>query len=70
MIELWLLFETEPLDPVSLVTAAPVLVGAAVVATWLPARRATRVDPLEALRAQYLTVATAKLKCASGRPAP
>jgi predicted permease len=47
-----LLFETEPLDPVSLVTAALVLVGAAVVATWLPARRATRVDPIEVLRAQ------------------
>ena len=47
-----LLFETEPLDPVSLVTAAFVLVGAAAVATWLPARRATRVDPIEVLRAQ------------------
>ncbi len=47
-----LLFETEPLDPVSLGTAALVLVGAAVVATWLPARRAMRVDPIEVLRAQ------------------
>jgi putative ABC transport system permease protein len=47
-----LLFETEPLDPVSLGTAAFVLVGAAVVATWLPARRAMRVDPIEVLRAQ------------------
>jgi putative ABC transport system permease protein len=47
-----LLFETEPLDPVSLVTAALVLVGAAVVATWLPARHAMRVDPIEVLHAQ------------------
>ena len=47
-----LLFETEPLDPLSLGTAALVLVGAAVVATWLPARRAMRVDPIEVLRAQ------------------
>ena len=47
-----LLFETEPLDPVSLGTAALALVGAAVVATWLPARRAMRVDPIEVLRAQ------------------
>ena len=47
-----LLFETEPLDPVSLGAAALVLVGAAVVATWLPARRATRVDPIDVLRAQ------------------
>ncbi len=47
-----LLFETEPLDPVSLGTAAIVLVAAALVATWLPARRATRVDPIDVLRAQ------------------
>ena len=47
-----LLFETEPLDPVSLVAAALVLVAAAVVATWLPARHATRVDPINVLRAQ------------------
>jgi len=47
-----LLFETQPLDPASLVTAALVLVGAAVVATWLPARRATRVNPIEVLNAQ------------------
>jgi predicted permease len=46
-----LLFETEPLDPLSLGTAAVVLIGAALVATWLPARRATRVDPIEVLRA-------------------
>ena len=47
-----LLFQIEPLDPASLGTAAVALVGAAVVATWLPARRATRVDPIEVLRAQ------------------
>ena len=47
-----LLFETEPLDPVSLGAAALVLVGSAVVATWVPARRAMRVDPIEVLRAQ------------------
>lgn len=46
-----LLFEIEPLDPVSLGAAALVLIGAAVMATWLPARRATRVDPIEVLRA-------------------
>jgi predicted permease len=46
-----LLFETEPLDPSSLGTAALVLVGAALLATWLPARRAMRVDPIEVLRA-------------------
>ena len=40
-----MLFETEPLDPVTLTGAAALLVGAAVLATYLPARRATRVDP-------------------------
>ena len=47
-----MLFETEPLDPVTLTGAAALLVGAAVLATYLPARRATRVDPVEALRAE------------------
>jgi putative ABC transport system permease protein len=47
-----LLFETEPLDPLSLGAAALVLVASAVMATWLPAGRATRVDPIEVLRAQ------------------
>ena len=47
-----LLFQIEPLDPASLAAAAVALVGASVVATWLPARRATRVDPIEVLRAQ------------------
>ena len=46
------LFETEPLDPVTLTGAAALLVGAALLATYLPARRATRVDPVEALRAE------------------
>jgi ABC-type lipoprotein release transport system permease subunit len=47
-----LLFEIEPLDPVSLFGAAAILVAAALVATYLPARRATRVDPVEVLRAE------------------
>lgn len=47
-----LLFETEPLDPPTLVAAAVVLVVAALAATYLPARRATRVDPVEVLRAE------------------
>jgi putative ABC transport system permease protein len=47
-----LLFETTPLDPPTLLAAAAVLVGAALLATWLPARRATRVDPVEVLRAE------------------
>jgi ABC-type lipoprotein release transport system permease subunit len=47
-----LLFEIQPLDPVSLCGAALVLAAAAVAASWLPARRAARVDPIEALRTQ------------------
>lgn len=47
-----LLFEIAPLDPVSLLGAAAVLVAAAAVAVWLPAARATRVDPIDALRAE------------------
>lgn len=47
-----LLYEIEPLDPVSLAGAAVVLVAGALAATWLPAWRATRVDPIDALRAE------------------
>jgi len=46
-----LLFEVGPADPLSLVTVAIVLAGVAATASWLPARRAASVDPVEALRA-------------------
>ncbi len=44
------LFETEPNDPGTLALAGVVLVGAAIVAGYAPARRASRIDPLAALR--------------------
>ena len=45
-----LLVEVEPTDPATYVVTALALATVAVVATLLPARRATRVDPIEALR--------------------
>jgi ABC-type antimicrobial peptide transport system permease subunit len=45
-----LLHTVEPTDPASYVIATLVLVSAALGANWLPARRATQVDPVEALR--------------------
>jgi predicted permease len=46
------LHQIEPYDPVSLAAAAGVLLCGAALAAYLPARRATRIDPLVALRAE------------------
>jgi ABC-type antimicrobial peptide transport system permease subunit len=45
-----LLFELSPNDPLSLFLASGVLMVVALMAGYLPARRATKLDPLVALR--------------------
>ena len=46
-----LVFEIDPLDPVSIVIAALLLVGVSALASYVPARRAINVDPIATLRA-------------------
>jgi putative ABC transport system permease protein len=45
-----MLFQVRPIDPVTLASVAAVVLATALLATFLPARRATRIDPMEALR--------------------
>jgi predicted permease len=45
-----MVYRVSPFDPVTFVTAPVVLFAAALLASWLPARRATRIAPVTALR--------------------
>jgi predicted permease len=47
-----LLFEVSPMDPATYGAVSAVLIAAATVASYVPARKATAVDPVEALRAE------------------
>jgi putative ABC transport system permease protein len=46
------LFQVSPADPVTLITSAGTLVVVSLVACGIPARRATRIDPMVALRTE------------------
>ena len=46
-----LLFGISPLDPLTYIAIPLVLIGSAALASYLPARRAASIDPVEALRA-------------------
>jgi putative ABC transport system permease protein len=45
-----LLFEVSPRDPAAFAIAAAVLIAVSALACWIPARRAARIDPLNAIR--------------------
>jgi putative ABC transport system permease protein len=47
-----LLVDVSPLDPATYIAVSLVLVGAAALASYVPARRVSAVDPMEALRAE------------------
>ncbi|MGD2217582.1 MAG: ABC transporter permease, partial [Gemmatimonadales bacterium] len=47
-----LLFGVSPVDPLTFVAVAAVVIGVALLASYLPARRAAGVDPMDVLRAE------------------
>src|SRR5207248_9394130 len=47
-----MLYQVGALDPIAFILAPLILAAAAIVATWLPARRATRISPMAALRTE------------------
>jgi predicted permease len=46
------LYQISPVDPGSMIFVALMLLGVGAAACWIPARRATRVDPMQALRSE------------------
>ncbi len=47
-----LLYGTSPTDPVTFATTSLVLLGVGALASYLPARRASTIDPVESLRSE------------------
>jgi len=47
-----LLFGVQAIDPLTIVSVSVILGAVAVVAAWAPASRASRIDPIAALRAE------------------
>jgi putative ABC transport system permease protein len=47
-----LLYDVHPLDPLTMIAATLMLVGVCALASYLPARGATRIDPIAALRTE------------------
>ena len=47
-----MLYSITPRDPVTLVTVAVTVGIVALMASWIPARRASRLDPVQALRSE------------------
>ncbi len=45
-----MLYGLKPTDPISIIGAATILLAVALIASWIPALRASRVEPMEALR--------------------
>jgi len=47
-----ILYQVSPFDPISLAAASALLLTAAMIAAWVPARRAGRIEPMAAMRTE------------------
>jgi putative ABC transport system permease protein len=58
-----ILYQEGALDPIAFSIAPLLLAAATLLATWLPARRATRISPMMALRTESTSVHQTDLNC-------